>query len=99
MRTYYDLDEIEALNSLYDSFRQYLKRNRSIAASRKSGYLNLFKFTRNIAKIKTNLAFTQEEKSLTQLKHTVLEIKQTRDVFNEDWVLEKIADLEKIVNK
>ena len=41
MATYYETDEIDALYSLCDSFKAYLKRNKLISRDKKEGYKNL----------------------------------------------------------
>src|SRR5690606_2223412 len=40
MASYFELDELEALNSLLDTFRVYLNRNKKIPATRRKHYLN-----------------------------------------------------------
>lgn len=93
LRTYYDLDEYDALCSLADSFKQYLLRNKLMADVRRQGYHNLFKFTRRAAAIRLNLDFIRREKSRQELDKLERQIQKTDDIFNKGWLVEKVAGL------
>lgn len=93
LRTYFDLEEYEPLNALTESFRQYLLRNKTMSDARRAGFNNLFKLTRKLAGLKSKLNFTNIGKMKKDLKKLELEIQQTDLLYNRDWVMEKVAQL------
>ncbi len=50
LRTYFEMDETEALFSLGDSFALYLRRNKSVAKTHRESYLNFTAFTKKLAR-------------------------------------------------
>lgn len=83
--TYYELEESDALISYLDSFRTYLKRQKSISDKRKKNYLN---FLSNIRKL---VRYNQNRKvDLLKLK---VDITSTSDTVSKEWLLEKIDEL------
>lgn len=85
MASYYELDEIEALGSLLDTFRVYLNRNKELPATRRKHYLNTIGIVRKLSKI-TNGDTKQIEKLTT-------EVETTQGVVSKNWILEKLAAL------
>ncbi len=94
LRTYYDLEEYDALMSLVQSFSLYLKRNKLMADPNREGYQNLFKFARRAAQIRANLYYTSKTKLYPQLTKLITEVSNTSAVFNKGWLLEKLQALE-----
>lgn len=93
LRTYYDLEEYEALFSLAESFKQYLLRNKLMADSRRLGYANLFRLTRRTAQIKANTAFVSQDKTKKELKKLEKDVNEANTIFNKSWLEEKIKEL------
>ncbi len=85
--SYYELDEIEALFSLMDSFRVFLNRQKDLTSNRKQRFLNFIKFTRKLAN-----SYQKDQKVIEKIK---LEITNEKEVSGKSWLLEKIAELEK----
>ena len=85
LQTYYETDEIESLYSLFESFRVYLNRSKSIPEGKKSDYKNLIKFTKKLTRIQPG-----DEKALHKLKD---EIKETKRLASRKWLEEKIEEL------
>ena len=86
LQTYYELDEIEPLYSLMETFRTYLNRHKNFPASRRAPYLNLIKFTRQLTKIMPG-----DKEAIAKLKS---DIEETKDVASIVWLRDKIAELE-----
>lgn len=84
--TYYELDEIEPLYSLTESFRVFLQRNNKIAAQRSRNYLNFIKFIKKLSKIipgnKKEVSKFMEELSLV------------KGVVSFEWLKKKAQELE-----
>jgi hypothetical protein len=85
MASYYELDEIEALGSLLDTFRVYLSRNKEIPPTRRQHYLNTISIVRKLSKIVHG-----DKKEIERLKE---EIESTQGVVSKNWILEKLAIL------
>lgn len=87
MATYYELDEIEPLYSLTDTFRAYLSRQKKLPQSKINDYLNLIRFIRRLIKI-----IPGDNKTLEKLRE---DVQATKGTVNANWLLEKISELEK----
>lgn len=82
--SYYELKETDSLESLLNSFKLYLDREKSLNKERKTQYYNLIKFTRTLL----NLTKKDKEK-LQALKE---EIEKAEAVVNKAWLLEKVGE-------
>jgi hypothetical protein len=82
VRSYFELGEWQALTSLLDSFRAYLRRLKKIGYHRES-YLNLIKFTPRV------------EKAMRSNKATRIalakKISETKYVAEREWLIQKLA--------
>jgi uncharacterized membrane protein YheB (UPF0754 family) len=84
--TYYEMDEIDPLDFLMESFRTYLNRHKEIPENRRKLYVNLIKFTKKLTKL-----IPGDKKNLKKLKEEVL---NTKGIASGDWLLQKITELE-----
>jgi len=84
LKTYYELNEFDAMEALIDSFRQFLNRTRLISRQRQTTYRNLLRFLRQFNRIAP-----ANRKQLTQL---LAKIEQTPYVAERNWLLEKIKE-------
>lgn len=80
---YYELDEFDPLFSHIESFKVFVKRNKSIAEARKKSYLELIKFTKELS------STTHDIKTLKKLKSSIEQSK----AMSKKWLLEKIDEL------
>ncbi len=85
LHTYYETDEIESLYSLFESFRVYLNRNKSISEAKKADYKNLIKFTKKLTRIQPG-----DDKSLKKLTE---EIQKTKRLASRKWLVDKVEEL------
>ena len=83
--TYYEVDEIEPLFSLLESFRTFLNRHKEIPDGRRKNYLNLIRFTKKLTK-----TIPGDKKAIEKLHK---EITETKSLANKSWLLEKLAEL------
>ncbi|MEY4134358.1 MAG: hypothetical protein RL386_708, partial [Bacteroidota bacterium] len=97
LRTYYDLEAYEALFSLADAFRQYLQRNDLLADARRTGYLNLIKFTRKAAQLRGRVAYLKPEKATAEYRKIQEAVEGTTDILNRGWLEEKLEALKAAV--
>ncbi len=85
VRTYYETDEVIALDSLIDSFRIFLRRNKIISKNQKREYNNFL----HIVKKLTSLS-PSDQAALAKLRQRVTE---TSSTMPKKWLLEKMDDL------
>lgn len=86
MGSYYELDEVEALFSILDSFRVYLNRNKEIPTSRKTHYLNMIRIVKKLSGIRPG-----DQAQIDKLK---AEIEKLKAIASKGWIMEKISELE-----
>jgi len=86
LATYYEIDEIDPLYSLLESFRTYLNRRKDIADNWKKGYLNLIRFTKKLTKV-----IPGDEKAVQKIKDEISN--SPSGIANVEWLKEKIAEL------
>ncbi len=85
VRTYYETDEILALDSLIDSFRIFLRRNKVISKNQKREYNNFL----HIVKKLTAMSLSKTPAALATLRQRVTE---TSSAMPKKWLLEKIDE-------
>lgn len=85
LKTYYELDEVDALLGLMDTFRSNLQRNKQISPYQKTIYLNLVKVVKKLAKLHPS-----NKDHLQKLKHFV---ENNRQIADRNWVLGKLQEL------
>jgi len=86
LKTYYELEEIEPLLSLIDTFKVYLSRNKMISPYQQTIYNNLIKFVKKLTKIKYG-----SKKPVQEVKSEIESVKQIADL---TWLKTKVAELE-----
>jgi len=87
LKTYYELDEYLALDSLIDSFRIYLRRNKTISTQVKRQYLNILRFVK-----KMSMVDPYNNQALQKLYRQAEECKA---LAAKAWILDKIQLLGK----
>ena len=85
LKTYYELREYLALDSLIDSFRIYLRRNSRISREVKQQYMNILRFVKKLSNIKGH-----DQAVVEKIKAQVEECKA---LASKKWILEKIEEL------
>lgn len=86
--SYYELDEIDALDSLIKSFNVYLRRKSNISERRKSSFKNFNTTLQDIIRVK-------ERRDKVKLKNIRKKLESKMIAPNKDWLLEKVVELEK----
>lgn len=85
MRTYFELGEDQALESLIDSYRIFLRRNRLISKDIKQQYLNMLRFTRKLF-----LLPSYDKKALEKARQA---IEGCKSLASKKWLLEKADEM------
>lgn len=87
LRTYYEMDELLALDSLMDSFRIYVRRNKLISKDLKREYINFLNFLKRLMAL--SVASPQAVAAFRE------KVSTSKNPTIKKWLLEKIAELEK----
>lgn len=87
LKTYFELKEFLALDSLTDSFRIYLRRSSKIPKGVKQQYMNVIRFTKRLASVPAG-----NKNTLSKIKTQVINCKA---LASKRWLIEKIDELEK----
>ncbi|MEZ4961441.1 MAG: hypothetical protein R2830_16560 [Saprospiraceae bacterium] len=93
LRTYFDLEEEDALKALTESFKQYLKRSRQLSDFQKKGYFNLLKFSQKAFNLKVGKGYTAATKWSNDLQKLKKEMAAATAIFNQSWLESKVAEL------
>lgn len=84
LKLYYELDEMEALYSLIDSFRLFVRRTKAINPNLREAWLNLIRFTKRLTK------YRAEEKE--KLRALEVSIKEATFLAGRQWIIQKVAE-------
>lgn len=93
LKTYYEMNEMEAFFSMVDSFRLYLRRNKLISEYQHKVNSNLIRFTKKLAKLKYDRSMMSEKRFTKELKDLKAKVDTTREISNIGWLKEKIEEL------
>lgn len=85
LRTYFELGEEQALDSLIDSFNIYLRRNKFMSNENKKQYLNAVRFTKKMAAVAP-----YDKEAIRKIKS---QIEACQAVAVKKWLLEKVDAL------
>ncbi len=85
IQTYYEMDEIDPLESLMDSFRAYLQRHKEIAVRRRRSFNNFIRFVKKLTRI-----IPRNKKQLEAIKE---ELAQVELIVNRSWLVKKLKEL------
>lgn len=93
LQIYYELNEMEPLINLVDTFRLYVMRHKTQSDYRKKANLNMLRIVKKVAKLKEKTTFMNQkqfEKERTKLQVLYTELSP---LSNSDWVKEIIQEL------
>jgi hypothetical protein len=93
LQIYYELQEMEPLINLIDTFRLYVMRHKTQSDYRKKANLNMLRIVKKVAKLKeksTIMTQKQFEKEYTKLEALYAELSP---LSNSDWIKEIIQQL------
>lgn len=85
LKTYYELNEYLALDSLIDSFRVYLRRNQTISKEVRQQYLNVLRFIKKLSNIHSG-----DQVAIAKIEQQIQECKNLAD---KGWIVQKVESL------
>ena len=86
LKTYFELKESMALDSLIDSFSIFLRRNRLISKDVKQQYMNVLRFTKKLSNIPE-----YDKNAVGKIK---IQINNCKALAAKNWLLEKVEERE-----
>ena len=93
LKSYYELQETEALYALIEASKKFIRRNRQLSEYGKKANLNFFKMARRIHHLRS-LQSTESEAVFSRKYKTLLEsIGRSDSLANKDWLEETIRSL------
>ena len=87
IQTYYALNETLAMESLIDSFRIFIRRNKVMSKNLKREYVNYLNFVKKLMDLKIS-----GQKATSKFREQVLAASYST---SKKWLLEKIDELQK----
>lgn len=87
LKTYYELNEYLALDSLLDSFRVYLRRNKVISKEVRQQYLNVLRFIKKLSNVRPG-----DAAAVAKIEQQIAECKNLAD---KGWIVQKVEELKK----
>lgn len=85
LKTYFELNEYLALDSLLDSFRIYLRRNKLISKDVRQQYMNVLRFVKKLSNIRP-----RDTAAITKTRTQINDCKALAD---KSWILQKLEEL------
>ncbi|MGB1241857.1 MAG: hypothetical protein ACPG49_05010 [Chitinophagales bacterium] len=85
LKSYYELEEEEALLSLTHSFATYIRRNKVLSDKNKRNYLNMIKFIKKMGKLRKG--------EIRKAKRLLQTLNETSNVMEKQWLVRKIKEI------
>ena len=85
LKTYYELNEYLALDSLIDSFSVYLRRNQTISKEVRQQYLNVLRFIKKLSNV-----YPGDQPAIAKIEQQIQECKNLAD---KGWIVSKVEEL------
>ncbi|MEM1325321.1 MAG: hypothetical protein AAGI23_05170 [Bacteroidota bacterium] len=89
MRSYYALDDIEALLSLLESMRIYIMRSKKMTVKEKRGYKNMLRFTKKLVQLKTDQMVMRTAEFTAKVEKLRDDIETNENVYAKSWILQQ----------
>lgn len=90
LKIYMEEKEYYLLESLANTFKLFLLRNKSISTYQKKSHNNLIRFTLKLARIKENAPLIAKSETQAKLKKLNVQINSTATINNKTWLLEQL---------
>lgn len=93
LRTYFDLEEGEALLAHAEAFSQFVKRNKALTDFQKQGYFNFIHFAKRMFKLRMQADFAKRENWMESLQKLQNDMANAATIFNKSWLESKVKAL------
>lgn len=93
LKIYYDLDDLEGLESLLHAFSNSLRRNKHISTYQLTVHKNLIRYTQKANRLRHRKRLVGAQAFRKQVETLEAAIHTTREITNIGWLLEKVKEL------
>lgn len=93
IKSYYGLEEYEALISLIEAFGKYIKRNKKLSPFRKQANDNFLKLAKKLVRLKSEIRIIRNTNWRSKAKTFEQKLEQLSPITNKDWLLEEYETL------
>lgn len=93
LKSYYEMGDLDALSSLCDAFKIYLKRNKTLSRLQFTIYFNLVGFAKKLADLHRKHALSSAAERSEAAKALVEKVKAQRNTAQAPWLIEKLQAL------
>ncbi|MGH1339827.1 MAG: hypothetical protein ACRBFS_27150 [Aureispira sp.] len=94
LKVYYETEEGEALHSLSDAFRNYIRRSKKLTTAHKAIYENFTQLLSRSYRFLENHAYWNSEKVQREYKNLKEAVETTYPLANRTWLCERVAELQ-----
>lgn len=92
IRSYYELEDYEALLSLLETFRIYVIRNRKMTTVKKKGYTNYCRFAKKLVLLKNSRFIHSKQAYQEKIKTLLKKIQETPNVLSKQWLVQECQE-------
>lgn len=96
LKTYYELQEEDSLESLISTFYAYIKRNKTISKSNFEAYRNLLRFVRKAEKLRQKQLIMDNETFAKQAQALLDQIDAAANL-PDSWIRSKVSEMVRVV--
>lgn len=89
IRSYYELEDYEALLSLLETFRIYVIRNKKMTTVKKKGYTNYCRFAKKLVLLKNSRTIHSRTAYQEKIKTLLKKIQETPNVLSKQWLVQE----------
>lgn len=93
LKSYYEMGDLDALSSLCDAFKIYLKRNKTLSRLQFNIYFNLVAFTKKTADLRRKLHLENGRDRHKRVEALQEKIREKGNTAQANWLFEKLDDL------
>lgn len=93
LKAYFETEDFEALSHLCDSFRIYLKRNKTLSERQASIYFNLIRFARKLADLRKKYSLIPKDGFRQRLDSIAAQSQEVGNIAQGTWLQQKISEL------
>lgn len=91
IRSYYELEDYEALLSLLETFRIYVIRNKKMTTVTKKGYTNYCRFAKKLVLLKNSRFTLTKQGYLDKMTSLNKKVSETPNIINKQWLLRECS--------
>lgn len=93
LKSYYELEEWDALEALLDAFNAYLRRQKEVSAYRKKANKNLINVSKKLMRLAMQKDWMEENKFQLKINELTIKLEETSPIASKDWLTVSLEGL------